>query len=137
MRKYLCALCCRETNKNHFSYHSLHHVHSSFSHCRNFSKNIDSIDDTLFKFSKDDINSKEDPSSTNTSTNEMKTQLLILIKRKNYTDWIFIYFFYFTIFIEYITYIIKSIYIYVINITFTQMEKHKQDAKSHARCKGL
>ena len=79
--------------KNHYSYHSLHHVHSSFSHCRNFSKNIDSIDDTLFEFSKDDINGKEDSSSTNTSTNKMKTQLLILIKRKNYTGWIFIYFF--------------------------------------------
>jgi hypothetical protein len=50
------------------SYQSLHHVHSSLSHCTHLSKNIDRIDDTFLQFIKDRIYSKEDASSANTST---------------------------------------------------------------------
>ena len=68
------TLSCEVKKK---SYHSLHHVHSSFSHCRNFSKNIDRTDDTFFKFLKNCINSKEDTSSANTSAAKVNAHKVV------------------------------------------------------------
>ena len=66
----------RGLGKTVFSYQSLDHLHSSFSHCTDFSKNVNGIDDTIIDFIKDCINSKEDTCPANTSTkNETKQNI--------------------------------------------------------------
>ena len=59
------------------SYQSLHHVHSTLSHCTHLSKNIDRIDGTFLEFIKDRIYSKEDASSANTSTRKSKNRFTV------------------------------------------------------------